>query len=188
MTPKQIAGQMALITLADLNNPEQAMAAVSMLKRLVPHMVEAMVGPVETAGMDERNIVTAYTQNIMLALFPDSADEVEDITDQDIADDDISDEEEVDADEESMVDGAKVEAPFLSSLAALKELAAGQVVRDKGKFLPLTDAEDDVGDNTDEEDPSKEVAAKPRNPKPKKALEAVTDGKVSKRRNVLGAA
>lgn len=181
MTPKQIANHLALISLANLDDPEQAAAALSMLKRTMPHFIEATIGPVEIASTATPAIIlSSYTTAILATLFPEHAAEDEDVSDEDIAADAVADEEETDPDQEVLMAG--MELPLLDSIAALKELAEQQTVRDKGKYLPLQDGivvKDNVGDDEDEpleEIPTK-IGAKPRSAKPAKEMQKASTAK-----------
>lgn len=176
MTPKQIANNLALIALADMDNPQQATAATAMLTRTIPHLRDALVSDVETAGLDQPTILAAYTDLIHTALFGGDLD----TSDNDILQDNIADEEdEDDKDNDDANDLApgldSANLSLLDGAAMLRELAAGEI-RNKGKFIPLDEI--DVVDQIDGEQ------ASPRLPRTAPAAEHLDT--TPRRRNVFG--
>lgn len=180
MTPKQIANQIALISLADMNDQTQATAAVAMLQRVIPHLRDSLFGQYETAGLDQTTIVKAYSDIIYSTLFPTEFASEDEVSDEDIANDDVSDEEIVDPELEPIT--AKTHMPIMDAIGALKELASeGTTIRDKGKFIPLDDL-DVPEEKVEKEETPTGKAATPRAPiEQEKPTEVV-----SRRKNVFG--
>lgn len=173
MTPKQIANNLALIALADMDNPEQATAATAMLTRTIPHLRDALVSDVETAGLDQSTILTAYTDLIHTALFGGDLDS----SDNEILHDTIADEEQdddKDGDSDADPTGLADTVSLLEGAAMLRELAAGEI-RNKGKFIPLDDIEV-------VEQPGDEQAS----PRLRQPVDATLPDNAPRRRNVFG--
>lgn len=175
MTPKQIANNMALIAMADMNDDEQAANASTLLVATITGLQEHLSGQFEIAGCSRRAILHSYrdlfeqallSSNLVVAA-PDDLDEA-------ILDDPVEDETEVNEDELSIV-----ESSLTTSAAQLKELAMG-AIRDKGKFIPL----DDI-DLPDEENKNKSTTLQTNAATPR-GVENPEPASTPRRRNLMG--
>lgn len=139
MTPKQIANNLALVVMADMENVDQAMASASLLQKTIPHLRDALIGHLEVASETTPADLHMYYSSLFLHSILASSIEDEDgseVTDEEIENDGVSD----DMEEESDSFVAE-EINLDSAVTQLKEVAAGMVIRDKGKFIPLDDIE-----------------------------------------------
>ena len=182
MTPTQIANNIALVALADMQNPEQALAASDLLMKTIPHLRNALLGDVEIAADTSKDLMHRYLSNLIhSSLFVHTAmdDTDEDmVSDDEIMNDGVADNSD-DTEAEDDLGLASTGNPLLDQVAQLKEIAMGQSpIRNKGQFIPLDDIEipDDVLD----------VVAKH---KSGTSIAVSTKGKIevkSKRINVMG--
>lgn len=139
MTPKQIANNLALVVMADMENVDQALASASLLQKTIPHLRDALIGHLEVASNVTPADLHMYYSSMFLHSILQASTEEDDtslVSDEDIENDGVSDDEEEESD--SFV---AEEINLASAVSQLKEVAAGMVIRDKGKFLPLDDIE-----------------------------------------------
>lgn len=174
MTPKQIANNMALIAMADMNDDAQAANASTLLVATITGLQEHLSGQFEIAGCSRRAILHSYRDLFEQALLSSNLVTASDDLDEAILDDPVEDEEETDEEKVSIV-----ESSLEASAAQLKELAMG-AIRDKGKFLPLEDI-----DLPDEDDKEKKAATQSNAAAPR-GLDKPDPVSAPRRRNLMG--
>lgn len=143
MTPTQIANNLALVALADMQNPEQAVAATDLLMKTIPHLRNALLGDLEIAADTSKDSMLSYLSSLIReSLFVHTAmdDDDSDVTDEEIINDGVSDGDDEEAEDELDLSSESIGNELLDKVAQMKEVAMGQI-RDKGKFLPLDDIE-----------------------------------------------
>lgn len=143
MTPTQIANNLALVALADMQNPEQAVAATDLLMKTIPHLRNALLGDLEIAADTSKDSMLSYLSSLIHeSLFVHTAmdDDDSDVTDEEIINDGVSDGDDAEAEDELDLSSEGIGNELLDKVAQMKEVAMGQI-RDKGKFLPLDDIE-----------------------------------------------
>lgn len=178
MDAKQIAHNLALVSLADLEDPRQLEAATNLTVKTLPYLRELLVQPIELAGTDSQQNLTTISEMLYTILLANSDSSLDELDESAIMDDGVASE-----DEEDLTHNIQMSMGANSAIAALKEVAFQQLeisadVPFKGKYLPLDDIR--LLDDDDES------AASPRR-KQKRVDLMEPDSKTGMRRkNIIG--